>query len=482
MVQRRTDAIKRPRRPVSTRKQATRICAGVLAASLTGCSTVSTGLSTLGSDLFGRTSHLVEGYVGTVVADEPQAALVGQDVLAHGGNAADAAAATAMALAVTLPSRASLGGGGACIASRTGEAPRSFVFLPTAGSATATRAPDARPASVPMTPRGIYMMQLRYGSVEFSDVLRPAIDLARRGMTVSRAFERDLVPVHGALFADEETREIFSRGDGNPLQNGDSLTQPQLAAILERLGHIGVGDLYNGALAQLYANAATASGGALGPADLRAALPLESEALRVSRGADDLYFVAPPADGGFAAAAMIRNGGSAQGAAAAWRSAHAGTSPEDALVSAAQAALDSGSRGAGTLPSLPASTSFVAVDRMGNAVACALTDGNLFGTGRIAKGTGIILGASAAATPQPLLGAAIVQSGKRLVGALASSGQNDAADALGAAADALVTGTSIPHTGQGRVNAAICSGRNANECVGEVDERGAGLATGRGTR
>ncbi|MFT9347396.1 MAG: gamma-glutamyltranspeptidase, partial [Gluconobacter japonicus] len=124
----------------------------------------------------------------------------------------------------------------------------------------------------------------------------------------------------------------------------------------------------------------------------------------------------------------------------------------------------------------PASTSFAVTDRNGMAVACSLSENNLFGTGRIAGNTGIVLGASPASTPRPLLAAAILRDRRGLRAAIAASGQNDAADAVGEAARAVAQGAEIAHSGSGRVNAITCASGSA--CHGNTDPRGAGLSAG----
>ena len=118
----------------------------------------------------GQQGH-VQGFLGGVVADEPRAALLGREALSLGGNAADAAVAVGFALTVTLPSRASLGAGGACLAyspdkkSVNGGVPEAVVFLPHPPASVGTNAD--RPAAVPMLARGLYLLQARYGHRPF---------------------------------------------------------------------------------------------------------------------------------------------------------------------------------------------------------------------------------------------------------------------------------------------------------------------------
>ena len=444
----------------------------------------------------GPPSPYLAGYIGNVVADEPVAALAGRDVLARGGNAADAAAAVGMALAVTLPSRASLGGGGACLAYKPGgnQIPEAFLFVPVGGSGSAGVA-SGRPASVPMTARGLFLMQARYGSVSFEDLVKPAATLARSGFTVSRALAEDLEAVRAPLLADPGARAIFAPG-GTPVAAGDQLLQPDLAFTLDRLALAGVGDLYTGLLWQQFTDGAAAAGGGLTRADIRGSVPAEVSPLLVNGetgngGAARVAFLPPPADGGLGAAAAFRaieaggDGGSVANAiVGAWRSSHPGGSNSGSDTAEAQSLLDNPQAAAdGRLGRLPASTAFTVIDRNGGAVACALTMDNLFGTGRVAGQTGIVLAASPSRLPRPLLAASIAwnPNAGSFRAAVAGSGQNDAAAAVGAAtARALHGEPTAPVTETGRVNAIVCAHGlpgDHSACVASTDPRGVGLAT-----
>ncbi|WP_282799668.1 gamma-glutamyltransferase [Bombella apis] len=436
-------------------------CLSLLGSSLVACS----GGRSLKHHLFGHTAPSARANTGIVVADEPQAALVGRDVLARGGNAADAATATAFALSVTLPSRASLGGGGACLVARPGQPAESISFLPVDGTGTG----GDRPAAVPMMARGLFLLNLRYGSVQLGDTIDPAITLGQQGITVSRQLASDIAAVQGPLLSNEGMKALFSRGDsGVAIREGDQLTQPRLTSFLSRLKLVGVGDLYTGALSDVFVTQANKAGAGLTRDDLRRSLPGQTSALHFTSGPYRLSFLAPPADGGLGSAAAFRQNLRAENVISAWRRSGRASLQEGQIFMA------SGQSDATGLPPLPASTSFVVRDGHGLSVGCVLTDNNLFGTGRLAGSTGVVLAGAPHDYPRPLLSAAMLEAPhKRMQAVLAASGQNDAAQSVADALRQLAQGQAIaPSTGTGQLNSIVCSG---DDCVGQAAPNGNGL-------
>jgi gamma-glutamyltranspeptidase/glutathione hydrolase len=435
----------------------------------------------------GQPGH-VQGFLGGVAADEPRAALIARDVLSQGGNATDAAVALGFALSVTLPSRAGLGGGGGCVAFAPGAksvnagVPEAVLFTP----AAAAGGPNAdRPAAAPLLARGLYLLHARYGHLPFESLIVPAEQMARFGAPVSRALAQDLAVVGGPLLADPTAAVIFGHG-GTPLTEGQSMVQPALASTLAQLRTVGVGDFYQGVLARRIVEASVAAGGPLTLADLRDALPRLAPPIAIGYRNDKLAFLPPPADGGLAAAAAfqaLQHDPSAQAAAQAranaviarWRT--GGGNPTSLLAADLPA---------GDLPPLPASTSFITIDHDGNAVACALTMDNLFGTGRVLADTGLLLAASPAAVPPPELAAAIAWNDHTHAfrAAVAGSGQEAAGTAVAVALyNTLRTGQAMaaPVPDPGRANVGACSQYLPDgeaSCRWATDPRGAGLAIG----
>ena len=306
---------------------------------------------------------------------------------------------------------------------------------------------------------------------------------ARLGFPVSRAFANDLAAVGAPLLADPNARAVFGP-NGQVLPEGTKLVQPDLGSTLAQLRVQGVGDLYTGTLARRLEQVTPLAGGAMTVADLRVAVPQLSPPLTLPSGNDRIAFL--PTDGGLATAGawQVLRGSPAnvQGAndraialAALWR--RGGGDPQTLLATQAPAA---------SLPALPASTSFVTLDRDGDAVACSVSMNNLFGTGRVASGTGILLAASPAAVPLPLLSAAIAYNAHvdAFHAEAAGSGQEGAPLATAVALqNALATGSAmaaaVPEPG--RANAIVCSRYLPgveSSCRWATDPRGAGLAVG----
>jgi gamma-glutamyltranspeptidase/glutathione hydrolase len=431
----------------------------------------------------------VRGFLGGVAAEEPRAALVARNVLSAGGSAADAAVAAGFTMAVTLPSRAGLGGGGACLVlnPRRGDV-EAVVFPP--GNRVAVPGTADRPAAVPMLARGLFALHARSGRRPFEELISPAEQAARLGTEVSRALATDLAAVAAPLLADPWAAAVFAGPSGAPLATGERLVQADLGATLGTLRTAGVGDLYQGALARRLEEASAPAGGGLAAGEMRTGLPRVVAPIQLRAGSDLISFLPPPADGGLAAAASFAalQAGAAPAAAAArgvavaraWR--ERGGDP--ATLVAADVPAD------GVWPTLPASAGLAVIDREGMAVSCAFTMNNLFGTGRVAPGTGILLAAAPGigAVQPPLLSAAIAHNAniRAFRAAVAGSGQHMAAMAVALplaqalrGADAPAAAASAPEPGRAQVLTCLnyLPGR-PETCTGATDPRGAGLALG----
>jgi gamma-glutamyltranspeptidase/glutathione hydrolase len=187
--------------------------------------TLLAGVSACNGDMpeiqFGRIGQPAKpsDLLGVIAGDEPQAVLAGEKLLRDNGNAADAAVAVAMALAVTLPSRAGLGGGGACIVhDNKSRKIEELEFLSDNGA----------PALV----RGLFALHARYGRRPWAEAVAPAATLAQSGGTVSRAFANDLIAHGKVLMNDSAALDAFLGPDRRLLAAGDNFRQPALAEIL----------------------------------------------------------------------------------------------------------------------------------------------------------------------------------------------------------------------------------------------------------
>lgn len=351
-----------------------------------------------------------ENFAGMLAADEPHAALVGRDIIEAGGSAADAAIAMSFVMAVADPAKVGLGAGGSCLiydrAAKTVEA-LDFVPPPTAGGAL-----------VPALPRGLYSLHAKYGRLHWAELLAPAERLARQGMTVSRAMERTLDVGNGG-FADEETHEIFSRGDGSALKEGDTLNQLDLGVTIARMRVEGVGEFYSGAWAREILAAYNKAGATLTSADFSGYLPQWRTPIAVAYGNETAYFAPPRAAAGPLEAELwagLAEGGLYAGTPEAgrphllaeafvrglsdraqWMSPDgASRQPPEVLASARHAGPLFAGIAAGHQPAAailpdetPAGSGIVAIDGNGSAVSCALGLNAPFGIGRVAPHTGI---------------------------------------------------------------------------------------------
>ena len=378
-----------------------------------------------------------------VATEEAEASRIGLEVLRNGGNAVDAAATVAFALAVTLPRAGNVGGGGfmlvhdaasgetVAIDYREKAGGQAFrdMFLNEAGEADPEKSRYSGLAvGVPGTVAGMALALERYGTISLAEALEPAIELAERGITVSEHLAASLDGAQDRLRKWPSSAKVFYKAGGVAYRPSETLVQGDLAISLRLIAQQGPKAVYGGPIGQQIVAAVARAGGHLTIDDFRSYEAVVREPVRGDYRGFEIVSMPPPSSGGVHIVQILNTlegfpigflGASgaetvhlmteAMKLAYADRSEYLGDPdfvdvPVAALTSKAYAAHLGSliSRGRARAAAeirpgdlapyeSPETTHFSIVDAAGNAVANTYTVNFSYGTGLVAEGTGILL-------------------------------------------------------------------------------------------
>jgi len=310
-----------------------------------------------------------------VVGDEPFAVRVGASVLSEGGNAADAASAMYLALAVTYPASASLGAGGICVVHDPNSGKNASIDFLVHDPA------DHGAFGVPGAVAGIARMQHEYGNLPWQRVVSPAQALAAAGFPISQALDARLQAAQNTIRLDADLAHEFLDESGNVKPAGTVVSNQGLASTLNLIREQGDAGFYRGAVAQKIADYSAQQGGGPGTAELGAYRSNEEAAQSIVIGQGDIYLPSADVGAGSFAAKLYPQLLDEDG------------HPVGNLNSAVKRALANtlSDFGVANVPPDLGSTGFATTDNAGQAVACAVTMNGPFGSGHTVEGTGITL-------------------------------------------------------------------------------------------
>ena len=217
---------------------------------------------------------------GMVVTDAPLATDAGVRILRDGGNAIDAAVATAFALAVVYPEAGNLGGGGFMVTrladgttasldfrEKAPLAATTDMYLDEQGNTTDKSVVGYLASGVPGAVAGLYAAHERFGSMSWKDVVAPAIRLAEQGFIVDAELAESIADSRERLAMFEGSSELFLPG-GTPIAEGTRWRNPDLAATLRRIAEHGPAGFYEGETADLIVAEMQRGGGIITHEDL----------------------------------------------------------------------------------------------------------------------------------------------------------------------------------------------------------------------
>ena len=250
---------------------------------------------------------------GAVAAPDQYGAQVAADILKKGGNAVDAAVATAFTLAVTYPEAGNIGGGGFMTLFVDGKpyfldyrevAPKAAtrnMYLDDKGEVIENLSlVGARAAGVPGTVMGLWEAHQKFGKLPWSELLTPAIGYAKNGFKVAEKQYQYRNDAQGMF----KTATNFNDYFGN-MKVGELFKQPEMAQTLERIAAKGVSEFYQGKTADLLVAQMQADKGLITKDDLKDYKAVWREPMAVSWRGNVVYTAPPPSSGGVALAQLL---------------------------------------------------------------------------------------------------------------------------------------------------------------------------------
>jgi gamma-glutamyltranspeptidase/glutathione hydrolase len=255
---------------------------------------------------------------GMVICSSGVACDVGARILARGGNAVDAAVATAFAMAVTYPSAGNLGGGGFMLV-KSPRGVKAFDFREVAPfAATPTMFLDADTINrrltatghlapgVPGTVRGLELAHRKHGRLPWRDVVLPAAQLAEGGFALSdalarslnRELSRNMSPYPASVAA-------YGKPGGGDWLAGDTIRLRDLGRSLGAIAAGGADAFYKGWIADSIAAEMARFNGLISKKDLAAYRAKERKPVRGAYRGYAVYGMPPPSSGGTAVVEML---------------------------------------------------------------------------------------------------------------------------------------------------------------------------------
>jgi gamma-glutamyltranspeptidase/glutathione hydrolase len=256
----------------------------------------------------------VEARHGMVVAVSPPGADVGLAVLKKGGNAVDAAVATAFAMAVTYPAAGNIGGGGFMLVYPGGKRQPVVIDYRETAPAAATRTMyrkgesiyTHRAVGVPGTVRGLALAHQKFGKLPWKDLVLPAVKLAEEGFAIDDALAASLNSVVSSSDDFPELRRVFGKDRGKAgWEAGDRLVQKDLGKTLRLIAEQGPDAFYKGPVADLIAAEMKRGGGLITRADLAAYRAEARTPVHGTYRGYDVYGPPPPSSGGTCLVEML---------------------------------------------------------------------------------------------------------------------------------------------------------------------------------